>query len=53
MNTLLKKGKKIALQGKLEYRDYEDKEGIKRKMSEIIVNEFHMLDRVEIEEAAL
>ena len=52
MNDLLKKGKKIALQGKLEYRDYEDKDGNKRKTSEIIVNEFHMLDKVEVEEAA-
>lgn len=51
MDALLKKGKKIALQGKLEYRDYEDKEGIKRKFPEIIVNEFHLLDKLEVEVA--
>ena len=49
MNRLLKKGKKVAVQGKLEYRDYEDKDGVKRTMSEIIVNEFHLLDKVELE----
>ncbi len=47
ITTLLRKGKKIALQGKLEYRDYEDKDGNKRKLSEIIINEFHLLDKLE------
>lgn len=43
MNNLLKKGKEVAVRGKLTYRDYEDKEGVKRYVSEILVNEFAML----------
>ncbi len=33
------KGKQIAVEGKLKTRSYEDKEGIKRYTTEIIVNE--------------
>ena len=39
----LKKGNKIAIEGKLINRSYEDKEGIKRYVTEILVNEFLML----------
>ena len=39
----LKKGDKIAVEGKLVYRSYEDKEGIKQYVTEILVNEFLML----------
>ena len=47
MKNLLFKGKKVAFNGKLSYRDYEDKNGIKRKLSEIVVNEFILLDKAE------
>ncbi|MCG8327896.1 MAG: single-stranded DNA-binding protein [Chitinophagales bacterium] len=40
MNIILKKGKEVAVQGKLTHRSYEDKEGRKRFISEIIVSEF-------------
>jgi single-strand DNA-binding protein len=43
MNDLLKKGKEVAVKGKLTYRDYEDKDGIKRYISEILVSEFMLL----------
>ena len=39
----LKKGNKVAVDGKLINRNYEDKEGIKRYVTEILVNEFLML----------
>lgn len=39
----LKKGNKVAIDGKLINRTYEDKEGIKRYVTEILVNEFLML----------
>ena len=39
----LQKGKEIAISGKLTYRDYEDKEGNKRYVTEIVGNELVML----------
>ena len=40
MQVLLKKGKQVAVQGKLAHRSYEDKKGQKRYISEVIVSEF-------------
>ena len=37
---LLKKGDEVALEGKLSGRSYMDKDGNKRYVTEIIVNEF-------------
>ena len=39
----LDKGSKIALEGKLTYRTWEDQKGEKRTITEIVVNEFMML----------
>ncbi|NOR27090.1 MAG: single-stranded DNA-binding protein [Lutibacter sp.] len=39
----LEKGKEIAIEGKLTSRSYETKEGEKRYVTEIIVNELLML----------
>jgi len=36
------KGKEIAIEGKIVYRNYEDKEGIKRYITEIRVEELIM-----------
>jgi single-strand DNA-binding protein len=36
----LKKGDEVAIEGKLANRNYTDKDGIKRYVSEIVVNEF-------------
>ena len=41
----LKKGSEIAVDGKLIHRNYEDKDGVKRYVTEIIVNEFAMLGK--------
>ena len=35
----VEKGKEIAVEGKITYRNYEDKEGVKRSITEIVVNE--------------
>lgn len=43
MEMLMKKGKKVAVAGKLKHRSYEDKDGIKRYVSEVWVNEFELL----------
>ncbi len=41
----LRKGKLIYLEGKLRNRSYEDKEGIKRFTTEVVVENFTMLGR--------
>ncbi len=43
MERLLKKGNEVAVTGKLVHRTYEDKEGIIRNYSEVVVNEFMKL----------
>ena len=40
MNSLLKKGDEVAVQGKLVHRKYEDAGGQMKYVSEIVVNEF-------------
>ena len=40
----LKKGSKIYLEGKLQYRNYDDKNGVKRYITEIVIDEMLMLD---------
>lgn len=39
----LSKGREVAVSGKLAYRNYEDKNGVKRYITEIIVNELQLL----------
>ena len=39
----LLKGNEVAIEGKLTSRSYEDKEGVKKYISEIVVNELLML----------
>jgi len=44
MQVLLAKGKEVAVQGKLTHRTFEDKEGNTRYTTEVIVNEFMLLN---------
>ena len=37
------KGKEIAIEGKLSSRSYEDKEGVKRYVTEVVANEILLL----------
>ena len=41
----LQKGKEIALEGRLSHRSYEDKDGNKRYITEVVANEFLMLGK--------
>ena len=41
----LKKGSEIAIDGKLQYRSYEDNNGEKRYVTEIMINELVMLGK--------
>jgi single-strand DNA-binding protein len=40
----LKKGGKLYLEGRLQYRNYDDKNGVKRYVTEIVMDEMVMLD---------
>ena len=39
------KGNQIGIQGKLTHRSYEDKDGIKRNITEILVNEVLLISK--------
>tara|TARA_R110002096_G_scaffold99387_1_gene220188 strand:- start:1305 stop:1643 length:339 start_codon:yes stop_codon:yes gene_type:complete len=41
------KGKEIAIEGKLTSRSYEDKDGIKRYVTEVVVSEILLLGNAE------
>ena len=43
IQTYIKKGAKMAIEGKLTYNKYEDKQGVQRSSTEIVVNDFTML----------
>ena len=43
----LKKGNKVAIVGSIQTRSYEDKDGIKRTITEIIANEVEFLNTKE------
>lgn len=43
MEKFVEKGKEISVEGKIMYRTYDDKEGIKRYTTEIRVNELILL----------
>ena len=47
MEKYTKKGSEVAVEGKLVSRSYTDKEGTKRYIAEIQVNELLMLDKKE------
>jgi single-strand DNA-binding protein len=44
-NTYLKKGMAALVDGRLSIRAYDDKDGNKRKATEVVVNTMQMLDR--------
>ena len=50
MGDICKKGKEVAVRGKLTYKYYEDKEGIQRTSPQVVVQEFVLLDRKKMEE---
>ena len=46
MTQDLSKGSEVAIEGRLVYRQYEDKTGQQRVAAEIVTQEMLMLDRV-------
>ena len=45
LEKYLQKGAEVAVQGKLTYRTYEDKEGVQKKVTEVFVNDILSLSR--------
>lgn len=43
MEKYVSKGSELAVEGKLIYRTYNDKEGVKKNVTEILVNELLLL----------
>ena len=48
MNSLLAKGSEVMIKGKLTSRSYDNKEGEKKYITEIVVNEFMTLQKKEL-----
>lgn len=48
----LTKGKEIAVEGRLSYRNWEDDKGVKHYMTEIIVNDFSFLGKADTPQKA-
>ncbi len=48
ISKYMKKGSEVALNGKLVHRNYEDKEGVKRYITEVIVDEYMFLDKADM-----
>jgi single-strand DNA-binding protein len=43
-NTYLKKGMSVLVEGRLSIRSYDDKDGNKRKATEVVIDQMQMLD---------
>ena len=50
VGKFVRKGRLIAIDGKLQTRQYEDKDKSKRYITEIVVDEFMLIDRLGNEE---
>ncbi|NNF32851.1 MAG: single-stranded DNA-binding protein [Saprospiraceae bacterium] len=48
MSALLEKGNQVLVKGKIVNRSYEDKEGNKKFVSEIVANEFMKITKKEL-----
>lgn len=44
INQYLRKGSKVLIEGKLKYGSFDDKNGVKRYTTDIVINEFMFLD---------
>lgn len=45
IENFVAKGKEIAIEGKLSYRNYDDKDGVKRYITEITMHEILLLGK--------
>lgn len=47
VERLLRKGNEVALEGRLVHRSYTNKLGVKRQVTEVVLNDFQVLARKE------
>lgn len=54
-NRFLKKGAQVAVEGRIVYRNYEDKNGVTRYITEIVIHDLLMLktQKAEVKEDSL
>lgn len=52
LSKYVKKGQEIAIEGKLTYRSYDDKDGVKRYVTEIRIDELLLLGAKPAEETS-
>ena len=45
-NQFLKKGRKVYVEGRLQTRSYKDKDGVEKTVTEIVLDEMVMLDKM-------
>ena len=45
VEKLVSKGQELAIEGKLTYRSYADKENVKRRVTEIVISEILLLGK--------
>jgi single-strand DNA-binding protein len=45
-NQYLKKGRKVYVEGRLQTRSYKDKDGVEKSVTEIVLDEMVMLDKM-------
>jgi single-strand DNA-binding protein len=45
-NQYLKKGRKVYVEGRLQTRSYKDKDGVEKAVTEIVLDEMVMLDKM-------
>ena len=43
MKEYLSKGREVYIEGRIDNRSYEDKEGVKKYMSEVVVEQFRFI----------
>lgn len=49
----LRKGDKVNIRGRINYREYTDKAGIKKNFTEIVMNSLQILPKAELQPATL
>lgn len=52
MKEVLSKGKQVMINGKLAYRDYKGEDGVSRRYTEIIVNDFLLIESRQLQQKA-
>ena len=50
VEKIVRKGRLMALEGKLQTREYDDKDKNKRRVTEVVMDEFMLIDKMSNED---